>query len=106
EEEQFKKLCEIFKNKIIPLLQEYFYDNYEKIQIVLGDHFRQLNRMEETENYEDIPVRFIQSKKFKENSVIGFDHEEYEDMITYRINPDLCIGDITPETFKKIYEKI
>ncbi|WP_162859748.1 AAA family ATPase [Methanococcus maripaludis] len=106
EEEQFKKLCEIFKNKIIPLLQEYFYDNYEKIQIVLGDHFRQLNRMEETENYEDIPVRFIQSKKFKENLVIGFDHEEYEDLVTYRINPDLCSGDITPNTFRKIYEKI
>lgn len=27
----------IFKNKIIPLLQEYFYDDYEKISLVLGD---------------------------------------------------------------------
>ena len=28
---------QIFKNAIIPLLQEYFYDDYEKIALVLGD---------------------------------------------------------------------
>lgn len=31
-------LGSIFKNKIIPLLQEYFYDDYEKIQLILGDN--------------------------------------------------------------------
>lgn len=33
-----EKLAHIFKNKIIPLLQEYFYEDYEKIQWVLGDN--------------------------------------------------------------------
>ncbi len=33
-----EKLAEIFEKKIIPLLQEYFYDDYEKIQLVLGDN--------------------------------------------------------------------
>lgn len=33
-----KNLARIFKNRIIPLLQEYFYDDYEKIQLVLGDN--------------------------------------------------------------------
>ncbi len=28
----------IFENSIIPLLQEYFYEDYEKIQLVLGDN--------------------------------------------------------------------
>ncbi len=31
-------LAGIFENKIIPLLQDYFYDDYEKIQFVLGDN--------------------------------------------------------------------
>lgn len=30
-------LSNIFKNNIIPLLQEYFYEDYEKIRLVLGD---------------------------------------------------------------------
>ena len=33
------ELDTIFKNKIIPLLQEYFYDDWEKILMVLGDGF-------------------------------------------------------------------
>ena len=31
------ELASIFKNKILPLLQEYFYDDWEKIRLVLGD---------------------------------------------------------------------
>ena len=33
-----ERLAAIFENTIVPLLQEYFYDDYEKIQLVLGDN--------------------------------------------------------------------
>jgi 5-methylcytosine-specific restriction protein B len=33
-----ENLAGIFENKIMPLLQEYFYDDYQKIQLVLGDN--------------------------------------------------------------------
>ena len=32
-----EELASIFKNKILPLLQEYFYDDWEKIRLVLGE---------------------------------------------------------------------
>ncbi|RXG24258.1 dynein-related subfamily AAA family protein [Leeuwenhoekiella aequorea] len=40
------KLQEVFENKIIPLLQEYFYKDYSKIGLVLGDEFVEI------ENYD------------------------------------------------------
>ncbi len=36
EKATINNLASIFKNKIIPLLQEYFYEDYEKIMLVLG----------------------------------------------------------------------
>ncbi|MCB1656965.1 MAG: AAA family ATPase [Pseudomonadales bacterium] len=33
-----EKLAEIFQNKILPLLQEYFFDDWSKINLVLGDN--------------------------------------------------------------------
>ena len=34
-----KDLMEVFKMKIIPLLKEYFYNDYGKIRLVLGEGF-------------------------------------------------------------------
>ena len=38
EDVSIEVLSSIFEKKIIPLLQEYFYEDYEKIQLVLGDN--------------------------------------------------------------------
>jgi 5-methylcytosine-specific restriction endonuclease McrBC GTP-binding regulatory subunit McrB len=45
-------LADIFKTNIIPLLQEYFYEDYEKIQWILGDN-----------NKKDKNIKFIQNEK-------------------------------------------
>lgn len=38
ENQDIKHLADIFENKVIPLLQEYFYDDYENIRLILGDN--------------------------------------------------------------------
>lgn len=74
------ELDNIFRNKIIPLLQEYFYDDWEKIQIVLGDHEKQKP---------DNKDCFILSEKQKEVDVLGFNHDDIVDeTISYTINKE------------------
>ncbi len=38
-----EKLASIFAKSVIPLLQEYFYEDYEKIRLVLGDNAKKEN---------------------------------------------------------------
>ena len=53
-----KDLNKIFKNKIIPLLQEYFYDDWDKIREVLNDrdtgYFIERNRPYITQNLKNL----------------------------------------------------
>ena len=46
---------QIFKNKIVPLLQEYFFDDWESIMRVLGKHSPMLIRKKES--FEDLGVK-------------------------------------------------
>jgi 5-methylcytosine-specific restriction protein B len=39
EQDNAEQLRMVFKNKIIPLLREYFYNDHGKIRMVLGDRF-------------------------------------------------------------------
>lgn len=47
-------LASIFKKSIIPLLQEYFYEDYQKIQLVLGDNGKV-----------DVSTKFIKDEEVK-----------------------------------------
>lgn len=82
-------LAQIFKNKIIPLLQEYFYEDYSKIQLVLGDNVKSDEKYKFIKD-EEIDV----SKVFKGN--VNIDLEERK----YSINTE-AFGEI--ESYKEIY---
>ncbi len=73
-------LKEIFKEKIIPLLQEYFYDDYSKIQLVLGD------------NQKDKKNRFIKSEPYVVNKLFGTGLE-IDKQNQYELNKE-AFGDV------------
>lgn len=70
-----EQLAEIFENAIIPLLQEYFYEDYEKIRLVLGDN-----------NKENIEEQFIIVAENDYEELFGSTDIGYDDSVTYEIN--------------------
>lgn len=86
-----KTLANIFKNKILPLLQEYFYDDWEKIRLILGD------------NQKDEDLQFIKVKKnMAKEKLFGGKIDDIDDKILYDINDQKTFNN--PQSYIKIYE--
>ncbi len=62
-------LASIFEKSVIPLLQEYFYEDYQKIQFILGDNAK---------NNPD--YKFIQDEKLEANKAFKGNAAEYLDL--------------------------
>lgn len=85
-------LAAIFKNAIIPLLQEYFYEDYEMIRLVLGDNQK---------NRED---QFIQEKNHNEVALFGMSITDgMDERKLYHINDKAFTN---ASAYRKIYENV
>lgn len=54
-----ERLAAIFRNSIIPLLQEYFYDDYEKIRLVLGDNHKKDEQFQFIKKVNIVPIELF-----------------------------------------------
>lgn len=87
----FEDLVSIMKNKIIPLLQEYFYDDFEKIEMVLGGSGKAFNN-----NYLLNKTTIKASSLFKTNQTFM-----YPDQVKYSV-----VEKPSREAFIRIYDDI
>lgn len=69
------ELGKIFENKILPLLQEYFYDDYEKIQLILGDN-----------NKDNDEEKFVVNVEKDYGQLFGNIDSDFDEKPIYRIN--------------------
>ena len=94
EKQNIETLSNIFKNKIIPLLQEYFYDDWEKIRLVLAD-----NQKDEKYQFIKIKEDYDIKSLFGEKNIESLDYDEAQKV--YEINHDAFK---LTESYEKIYE--
>lgn len=85
-------LADIFRNKIIPLLQEYFFDDYEKIQYVLGDNAKS------SDKYKFIKVKESNTNIFKGEVPLNTNKN------IYSINDEEAFDDIN--SYLEIYTEV
>ncbi|MFZ5573024.1 MAG: AAA family ATPase [Thermodesulfobacteriota bacterium] len=88
----FAGLQNVLLNQIIPLLQEYFYGDWHRIQLVFRDVGPAGEKLE---------PQIICHQPMNEKEILGFDHEDYEDLIEYRVAPR---EEIIPDSVRKIFE--
>ncbi len=96
EELAFTQLQDAFKNKIIPLLEEYFYEDWNKIRLVLGD------------NQKSAEINLIARTEQAYSDIFGSNHdlETYEDKkVTYKLK-SFKPGSVWhfPEAYQAIYD--
>lgn len=85
-----KNLAGIFLNAIIPLLQEYFYEDYSKIQLVLGDNDKT-----------DPEYKFILDEEIKPRQVFKGNPDIDLPEKKYRIQRDAFVN---TESYIQIYQ--
>ncbi|MFB1033900.1 MAG: hypothetical protein QMC38_00995, partial [Sinobacterium sp.] len=91
ENQRFSLLESIFSEKILPLLEEYFFEDWEKIRLVLGDN-------QKADEHQFIRV----NKSFNHEKLFGSDdayHVIDEGAVIY----DRFIGRLTPMAYIAIY---
>jgi len=86
------QLKTVFLNQFIPLLQEYFYEDWHKIQLVFRD-------IDATGKLVEAPL--IGHLKLTSKDVFGFTHDDFEEVVEYRVS---TAQEITPDSIRKIYE--
>ena len=90
-EKQFVLLQSIFENKILPLLEEYFFEDWDKIRLVLGDNQKT-----------DADWQFIAENTHNSSELFGNAEVDYqiEEAKSYSRNTSALSK---PESYKAIY---
>ncbi len=82
-------LQEAFKRKVIPLLQEYFFEDWSKVRAVLGD-----------DQIDDADAQFVLEKRVADNLFAsGSNHSK----VVYALNEAALSN---PKAYRKIYETL
>ena len=82
----FAELKSVFANKVLPLLQEYFYGDFGKVGLVLGKEF-------------------LVERNFSSDDFANFDYEYMHELTDKKVYHIRNVEELEPAAFIRIYEK-
>ena len=88
----FSDLKRVLIHQVIPLLQEYFYEDWHRIQLVLRDV---------GPSGEALEPQLVCHKRVDASNVLGIEHHDYEEATDYWVANE---AEVTPDAIRKIYE--
>lgn len=77
----------VFADRILPLLQEYFYGQWDKVALALGYPIKADGTPKEVRGTEHANGTFLTTQRLDEKTVLGFDHDEYIDQVAWDVHP-------------------
>lgn len=91
----FEQLEQVFRNKILPLLQEYFYNDWQKIQMILADLTEEKASDGENKSHEHA---IVQHEIYDPKDIFGYKTGLYDSCRMYNIAEEFSVV-----SFQKIY---
>jgi len=90
-----ESLRRVFLDRVVPMLQEYFYGAWDKICIVLGCPYNEAGEPKRNHKQRDGHLLaddgktyahpIVTARTFPEVRTLGFDHDDYEDRVDYQV---------------------
>ena len=106
-------LRQVFLDRVVPMLQEYFYGAWDKICIVLGCPYNESGEPQRNNKQRDSHLLSVDGKTyanpmvtaraFTEEKTLGFDHDDHEDRVDYEVRGALQRGSLSAEELHRTF---
>ena len=103
-------LRRVFVDRIVPLLQEYFYGAWDKISMVLGCPYDEAGEPKRTGFIvtkdgarRTYVAPIVSATPFPEVRTLGFDHDEYEDRVDFAVVRNFQHGRLSQEALARTF---
>ncbi|TYL42984.1 McrB family protein [Dickeya sp. ws52] len=98
EDDAFKQLTSAFRQKIIPLLQEYFFDDWNKIRLVLADNQKPQDELQffiERADYLDLLFGDNHGLRLHNQQAVSYELKDFEQGVW-----------VDPQAYRAIYQPV